>query len=58
MQGSMEFNKLHRASCEDCDPRRHWTAMTVRRRGQKIWFASMREAVDWLLDDRPGKYSK
>ncbi len=57
-QSSMDFNKLHRASCEECDPRRDRQAMTVRTSGQKIFFETFREAVDWLMDNRAGNYSK
>ena len=55
---SADFNKLHRASCEDCDPRRAASAMTVATSGQKLFFPSFREAVGWLMQNRPGNYSK
>lgn len=52
------FNILHRASCPHCNPRRDHNAMTVNTAGQKIFFATYREAIDWLLDNRPSNYSK
>lgn len=55
---SMDFNKLHRASCDECDPRRDHHPMSVRTAGQKIWFPSMTQAVIWLMENRPGNYSK
>lgn len=57
-QSSQDFNKLHRASCEQCNPRREKNAMTVRTSGQKVYFETFREAVDWLMEHRPGNYSK
>lgn len=55
---SMDSNKLHRLSCEQCNPRRDKYAMTTQTSGQKIFFAKREEAFDWLMEHRPGNYSK
>ena len=55
---SVDFNKLHRAWCPECDPSREHSAMTVHTSGQKLFFPSFRAAIDWLMDRRPGNYSK
>lgn len=57
-QSSGDFNKLHRAHCEQCNPRRETNAMTVRTSGQKLFFPTFSEAVGWLMEHRPGNYSK
>lgn len=57
-QSSQQFNKLHRAHCEQCNPRRDKNAMTVRTSGQKVFFETFGEAVAWLMKERPGNYSK
>jgi len=55
---SKESNKLHRASCDQCDPRRDRNAMTTKTSGQKIFFDDYRNMYDWLIGNRPGNYSK
>ena len=55
---SAESNKLHRASCEECDPRRKTSAMTVDTSGQKLFFPTSREWVGWLMANRPGNFTK
>src|SRR5262245_41575024 len=55
---SKAFNKLHRASCPECDPRRDRHAMTVNTSGQKIWFASMQDAAGWLMEHRVSNYTR
>jgi hypothetical protein len=55
---SMDSNKLHKAHCSQCDPRRDRNAMTIKTAGQKIFFESSKEAFAWLLEHRPGNYSK
>jgi len=55
---SRESNKLHRATCEECDPRRSKHAMTVNTQGQKLFFANMSEAFKWLMTNRAGNWSK
>lgn len=57
-QSSRNFNKLHRASCDWCNPRRDKHAMTVNTSGQKLFFATFGDAVGWLMSNRPGNYSK
>lgn len=57
-KSNMDFNVLHRADCRDCDPARDKNAMTVKTTGQKLFFETFREAVGWLLENRPGNYRK
>ena len=57
-KSSQDSNKLHRASCSECNPRRDKSAMTVNTSGQKIFFESFSEAIGWLMESRPGNYSK
>ena len=55
---STDYNKLHRATCRFCDPRREGNAMTTETSGQKIFFESCSEALDWLRENRAGNFSK
>ena len=52
-----EFNKLHRADCRECDPRRTSQAMTVRTSGQKLFFRTSDEASKYLIGSKQG-YTK
>ena len=55
---SKSFNVLHRATCGECAPSREGHRMTVKTSGQKIFFATSKEAIDWLMDNRPGNYTR
>ena len=55
---SMDSNKLHKACCEQCDPRRDRSAMTTQTAGQKIFFENQSEAFGWLMQHRAGNYTK
>ncbi|MCB9865491.1 MAG: hypothetical protein H6816_02490 [Phycisphaerales bacterium] len=57
-KSSAESNKLHRAGCAQCDPRRDRNAMTTQTSGQKIFFATRKEAFDWLMEHRAGNYTR
>ena len=55
---SADSNKLHRAGCQECDPRRSTHAMTVKTSGQKLYFFSSKEAAAWLIAHRPNNYTR
>lgn len=57
-KSSRDFNKLHRATCPECSLGRDRNGMTVKTTGQKLFFATFREACEWLTEHRPGNYTK